>query len=113
MTAPVRDLDAPVVEVRDLRKSYGDVVALDGLDLEIGRGEVHGFLGPNGAGKSTTIRILLGLLRHDGGVLALALALSGCSAPPSFGGGTEGETHTVVCDGPLHVASTGSGITRV
>ena len=67
MTAPVRDLDAPVVEVRDLRKSYGDVIALDGLDLEIGRGEVHGFLGPNGAGKSTTIRILLGLLRHDGG----------------------------------------------
>ncbi|HLV55260.1 MAG TPA: ATP-binding cassette domain-containing protein, partial [Actinotalea caeni] len=56
MTAPVRDLDAPVVEVRDLRKSYGDVIALDGLDLEIGRGEVHGFLGPNGAGKSTTIR---------------------------------------------------------
>lgn len=46
-------------------------------------------------------------------VLALALALPGCSAPPSFGGGTEGETHTVVCDGPLHVASTGSGITRV
>src|SRR5690606_9148466 len=67
MTAPVRDLDAPVVEVRDLRKSYGDVIALDGLDLEIGRGEVHGFLGPTGAGKSTTIRILLGLLRHDGG----------------------------------------------
>src|SRR5690606_28380621 len=67
MTAPVRDLDAPVVEVRDLRKSYGDVIALDGLDLEIGRGEVHGFLGPNGAGKSTTIRTLLGLLRHDGG----------------------------------------------
>src|SRR5690606_4049709 len=42
-------------------------VALDGLDLEVRTGEVHGFLGPNGAGKSTTIRILLGLLRADRG----------------------------------------------
>jgi ABC-2 type transport system ATP-binding protein len=50
-----------------LRKSYGTTVALDGLDLEVEPGEVHGLLGPNGAGKTTTIRILLGLLRHDGG----------------------------------------------
>jgi ABC-2 type transport system ATP-binding protein len=46
-----------------LTKRYGRVVALDGLDLEVGTGEVHAFLGPNGAGKTTTIRILLGLLR--------------------------------------------------
>jgi ABC-2 type transport system ATP-binding protein len=56
-----------VICVRGLRKSFGTATALDGLDLEVGRGEVHGFLGPNGAGKSTTIRILLGLLRSSGG----------------------------------------------
>ncbi len=50
-----------------LTKRYGRAVALDGLDLEVGVGEVHAFLGPNGAGKTTTIRILLGLLRKDGG----------------------------------------------
>src|SRR6478736_5029808 len=53
------------IEVHDLRKSFGHTVALDGLDLEVATGEIHGFLGPNGAGKSTTIRILLGLLRSD------------------------------------------------
>ncbi|GAA1390393.1 ABC transporter ATP-binding protein [Kitasatospora putterlickiae] len=50
-----------------LRKSFGRTTALDGLDLTVETGEVHGFLGPNGAGKSTTIRVLLGLLRADGG----------------------------------------------
>jgi ABC-2 type transport system ATP-binding protein len=58
---------APAIEVHDLRKSFGPTVALDGLDLEVAPSEIHGFLGPNGAGKSTTIRILLGLLRSDGG----------------------------------------------
>ncbi|MGZ4785251.1 MAG: ATP-binding cassette domain-containing protein [Acidimicrobiales bacterium] len=57
----------PPIRVRGLRKSFGKTVALDGLDLEVTAGEVHGFLGPNGAGKSTTIRVLLGLLRADGG----------------------------------------------
>jgi len=56
-----------VIEVRALRKSFGRTVALDGLDLTVSAGEVHAFLGPNGAGKTTTIRILLGLLRKDGG----------------------------------------------
>jgi ABC-2 type transport system ATP-binding protein len=50
-----------------LVKTFGRTRALDGLDLSVQTGEVHGFLGPNGAGKSTTIRILLGLLRADGG----------------------------------------------
>ncbi|NUS54937.1 MAG: ABC transporter ATP-binding protein [Streptomycetaceae bacterium] len=54
-----------------LRKTFGRTVALDGLDLEVRTGEVHGFLGPNGAGKSTTIRVLLGLLRADGGTAEL------------------------------------------
>jgi ABC-2 type transport system ATP-binding protein len=53
--------------VAGLTKRFGHAKALDGLDLEVRPGEVHGFLGPNGAGKSTTIRILLGLVRADGG----------------------------------------------
>ncbi len=61
----------PVVDVASLHKSFGRVRALDGLDLQVGPGEVHGFLGPNGAGKSTTIRVLLGLLRHDAGTVRL------------------------------------------
>jgi ABC-2 type transport system ATP-binding protein len=56
-----------IISTSQLVKRFGHVVALDGLDLHVGRGEVHGFLGPNGAGKSTTIRILLGLLRADAG----------------------------------------------
>jgi ABC-2 type transport system ATP-binding protein len=59
------------IEVAGLRKVFGKVVALDGLDLTVSEGEVHGFLGPNGAGKTTTIRILLGLLRLDGGTARL------------------------------------------
>jgi ABC-2 type transport system ATP-binding protein len=54
-----------------LTKRFGRVVALDGLDLEVGAGEVHAFLGPNGAGKTTTIRILLGLLKADAGEATL------------------------------------------
>src|SRR6516165_3872631 len=59
------------IEVRGLRKSFGRTQALDGLDLDVRTGEVHAFLGPNGAGKTTTIRILLGLLRKDGGEASL------------------------------------------
>jgi ABC-2 type transport system ATP-binding protein len=55
------------ISVSGLVKTFGRTRALDGLDLTVETGEVHGFLGPNGAGKSTTIRILLGLLRGDGG----------------------------------------------
>ncbi|MEU1594563.1 ABC transporter ATP-binding protein [Streptomyces sp. NPDC005708] len=57
----------PAIEVSGLHKSFGRTHALDGLDLHVEAGEVHGFLGPNGAGKSTTIRVLLGLLRADSG----------------------------------------------
>ncbi|MFG2885502.1 ATP-binding cassette domain-containing protein [Streptomyces sp. NPDC048297] len=55
------------ITVAGLHKSFGRTHALDGLDLDVEAGEVHGFLGPNGAGKSTTIRVLLGLLRADSG----------------------------------------------
>jgi ABC-2 type transport system ATP-binding protein len=59
------------IDVSGLQKSFGRTRALDGLDLTVNRGEVHGFLGPNGSGKTTTIRILLGLLRADGGSATL------------------------------------------
>ena len=62
---------APVVEVHGLTKSFGSTRVLDGLDLTVGGGQVVGFLGPNGAGKSTTLRVLLGLLRADGGSVRL------------------------------------------
>ncbi|MFD3821372.1 ATP-binding cassette domain-containing protein [Streptomyces sp. NPDC058625] len=55
------------ITVSGLHKSFGRTHALDGLDLEVETGEVHGFLGPNGSGKSTSIRVLLGLLRADSG----------------------------------------------
>src|SRR4051812_23255452 len=58
---------ATVIEATGLVKAFGRTRALDGLDLWVRPGEVHGFLGPNGSGKSTTIRVLLGLLRRDAG----------------------------------------------
>ncbi|MFE5493424.1 ATP-binding cassette domain-containing protein [Streptomyces virginiae] len=59
------------ISVVGLHKAFGRTRALDGLDLSVTTGEVHGFLGPNGAGKSTTIRVLLGLLRADSGAAEL------------------------------------------
>ncbi len=64
-------IGTPAIEIAGLRKDFGRTRALDGLDLRVAPGEVHGFLGPNGAGKSTTIRVLLGLLRADAGTVRL------------------------------------------
>jgi ABC-2 type transport system ATP-binding protein len=65
------NVNGPAVEISGLSKSFGRTRALDGLDLTVAPGDVTGFLGPNGAGKSTTIRVLLGLLRADGGTVRL------------------------------------------
>jgi ABC-2 type transport system ATP-binding protein len=59
------------IVVAGLVKTFGRTRALDGLDLTVATGEVHGFLGPNGSGKSTTIRVLLGLIRADSGRVTL------------------------------------------
>jgi ABC-2 type transport system ATP-binding protein len=56
-----------VIEVKNLTKSFGNFTALDKVNLNVNKGEVHGFIGPNGAGKSTTIRVLLGMLKADSG----------------------------------------------
>ena len=69
-SASVGGVDTPL-RIQGLVKTFGSTRALDGLDLEVRAGEVHGFLGPNGAGKSTAIRVLLGLLRADSGEVSL------------------------------------------
>ncbi len=60
-----------MIQTNALRKQYGDLVAVQDLDLEIAAGEVFGFLGPNGAGKTTTIRMMVGLLEPSGGQVLL------------------------------------------
>ncbi|MDR1565400.1 MAG: ABC transporter ATP-binding protein [Oscillospiraceae bacterium] len=60
-----------IIEISELVKKFGRVVALNGVNLAVKQGEVHGFLGPNGAGKSTTIRCLLGILRANSGTVKM------------------------------------------
>src|SRR6185437_15649929 len=72
---PVRDSDlknGDAVVVRGIRKRFGDVVALDGVSFDVGRGEVIGLLGPNGAGKTTMVDILSTLTRPDEGSATVA-----------------------------------------
>jgi len=60
-----------IISTKDLHKYFGKVKALNGFDLDVHEGEIHGFLGPNGAGKSTTIRIILGLMKKSAGEVKL------------------------------------------
>ncbi len=78
----------PVIRVRGLVKRYGDLVAVDGIDFDVGPGEVFGLLGPNGAGKTTTVEILEGLRKPDGGqatVLGLDIATGADALKPRIG----------------------------
>ena len=61
-----------IIQVRDLRKTYGTKVAVDGIDLDVEFGEILGFLGPNGAGKTTTVECIAGLRRPDSGTVEVA-----------------------------------------
>jgi ABC-2 type transport system ATP-binding protein len=63
--------DAPAILVRDLKKSYGDVHAVRGIDFEVARGEVFGLLGPNGAGKTTTVEMLEGYRERTSGIVSV------------------------------------------
>ncbi|HEY1374969.1 MAG TPA: ATP-binding cassette domain-containing protein [Candidatus Binatia bacterium] len=65
-------MSAPLVRIDDLKKSFGDVVALDGISLQAHAGKIFGLLGPNGAGKSTTVKILAGLIAADTGSVEIA-----------------------------------------
>ncbi|HVE75953.1 MAG TPA: ATP-binding cassette domain-containing protein [Actinomycetota bacterium] len=69
---PMSNASTSPVIAEGLQKHFGDVVAVDGIDLEVQQGEIFGFLGPNGAGKSTTVRILTTLLRPTGGSARVA-----------------------------------------
>lgn len=85
--------DATVIETRALRRAFGNLVAVDSLDLHVGRGWFFGFLGPNGAGKSTTIRMLTGLLQPTSGsihVLGFDLARDGVEVKRRIGVVPEG-----------------------
>jgi ABC-2 type transport system ATP-binding protein len=64
-------MDQPVIETRDLRKSFGKQAALDGLSLAVPSGSIYGFLGKNGAGKTTSIELLLGIVKPDSGVASV------------------------------------------
>ncbi len=66
-----------VIETDQLTRRYGEIAAVDNLDLRVRRGEVYGFLGPNGAGKTTTLRMLLGLIRPTSGDAAVLGAVPG------------------------------------
>jgi ABC-2 type transport system ATP-binding protein len=61
----------PAIEISNLTKKYGALVAVNNLNLEVKLNTIHGFLGPNGAGKTTTIKVLVGLLKPDGGSVSL------------------------------------------
>jgi ABC-2 type transport system ATP-binding protein len=69
MSAPVGT--EPVIRVRGLTKRYGEIRAVDGIDFDVGKGEIFGLLGPNGAGKTTTVEILEGLREPDGGEVSV------------------------------------------
>ena len=81
------------LQVRDLRKRYKDVVAVDGIDLDVAVGECFGLLGPNGAGKTTTIEICEGLTAPDGGDVEV-LGLRWTSDATSFAGGSASSCRT-------------------
>jgi ABC-2 type transport system ATP-binding protein len=71
VSAAATDTDAPPVRARGLVKRYGEIVAVDHVDLTVGAGDVYGYLGPNGAGKTTSLRMALGLIRPTAGSVEL------------------------------------------
>jgi ABC-2 type transport system ATP-binding protein len=80
MTLPAAGA-SPMLECRDLRKSFGDRVAVDGVGFSIAPGETYGLLGPNGAGKTTTISMICGILARDGGTVRVAGSAVDVGAP--------------------------------
>ncbi|WP_372343922.1 ABC transporter ATP-binding protein [Streptomyces sp. KL116D] len=86
-------MDRPLaIRARGITRHFGDVVALDGIDLEVARGRVHGLVGPNGAGKTTLLGLLLGLATADGGTLEIlgAPVGRGLAAPAGVAGFVDG-----------------------
>ena len=59
----------PIIEIKDLSKSFGSFKAVDNISLTVNQGDIYGFLGPNGAGKSTTIRMMMSLIQPSSGYI--------------------------------------------
>jgi len=76
---------AYAIELREIRKSFGSVRAVDGLSIAVPQGAVYGFLGPNGAGKTTTLRMIMDIIRPDGGEIRLFNEPSSCSVRSRVG----------------------------
>ncbi len=85
-------MSAPAVRARGLTKTFGDVIALDGVDLDIPTGQIHGLVGPNGAGKTTLLGLLLGLSRPGSGTLEVlgTTVARGASVPDRVAGFVDG-----------------------
>src|ERR671927_242911 len=79
----LEDVAEPVISVRGLRKSYGDLEAVRGIDLDVAAGEVFAFLGPNGAGKTTTVEVLEGYRKRDAGEVSV-LGIDPATAPRAW-----------------------------
>jgi len=97
-----------MLSIRELRKSFGDLRAVDDLSLDVLRGEVLGFLGPNGAGKTTTIRMICGLLRSDGGEIRITLREAPSTGPIRRRGSTG---HLPSTGKPVDAGTPAAGIT--
>src|SRR5262245_38600619 len=82
---------ALAIRARGITKCFGEVVALDGIDLDVARGQIHGLVGPNGAGKTTLLGLLLGLaVADDGGLEVLGTMVGRLSAPDGVTGFVDG-----------------------
>ena len=87
----------PILKIEKLTKKYGKTYALNGLDMEVKKGDIYGFVGPNGAGKTTTLRIISGLLKSDGGDPSSCLRYTFAYENPKAGEGRF--IHTYMHDG--------------
>ena len=99
--------DHPVIRTRALTKRYGELRAVDGIDLEVAEGDVYGFLGANGSGKTTTVRMLLGLVLPTGGeveVLGEPMPAARATVLPQVGALVEGPAAYDHLSGRLNLA---------
>src|SRR3954467_11759212 len=99
--------DQPVIRTRGLTKRYGELRAVDGVDLDVSEGDVYGFLGANGSGKTTTVRMLLGLVLPTSGSVRLLdrpMPSAAHDVLPQVGGRVEGPSAYGQLSGRVNLA---------